>query len=77
SQAFERMRLQSHAYIRQQMDRDQQRLFLVSKRLDKKRTCRYNAHSAFLLCAVNPSGVCAECSHYQPETEDESSTRNF
>ncbi|MBZ8181961.1 MAG: DUF6464 family protein [Oscillatoria sp. PMC 1051.18] len=69
SKAFERMRLQSHAYIRQQMDYYQQRLLLVSKRLDKKRTCKYNARSAFLLCAVNPSGSCAECTDYQPESD--------
>lgn len=29
-------------------------------------TCRYNAHSELLRCAVNPQGVCDRCIHYQP-----------
>ena len=28
-------------------------------------TCRFNARSTYLRCAVNPSGPCEECSHYQ------------
>ncbi|MFP4006474.1 MAG: DUF6464 family protein [Spirulinaceae cyanobacterium] len=30
------------------------------------RTCVYNARSAHLCCAVNPSGPCSDCPHYQP-----------
>lgn len=29
-------------------------------------TCQYNAHSEWLRCAVNPSGPCDRCTHYQP-----------
>lgn len=29
-------------------------------------TCRYNARSAYLRCAVNPCGVCEECPYYEP-----------
>jgi hypothetical protein len=29
-------------------------------------TCEYNARSAYIRCAVNPSGPCEECPHYQP-----------
>ncbi|MEB3828035.1 DUF6464 family protein [Phormidium sp. CCY1219] len=29
-------------------------------------TCRFNARSAYLRCAVNPEGPCKGCSHYQP-----------
>jgi hypothetical protein len=29
-------------------------------------TCLYNAHSEILRCAINPSGPCDRCSHYQP-----------
>ncbi|MGF1497566.1 MAG: DUF6464 family protein [Elainellaceae cyanobacterium] len=29
-------------------------------------TCRYNARSEVLRCAVNPSGPCDRCTHYQP-----------
>jgi hypothetical protein len=28
-------------------------------------TCQYNAHSPYMRCAVNPSGPCKNCSHYQ------------
>jgi Family of unknown function (DUF6464) len=28
-------------------------------------TCKYNAHSAYLRCAVNPSGPCQGCSQYE------------
>ncbi len=30
------------------------------------RTCRYNAHSVLLRCAVKPSGPCDRCTDYQP-----------
>ncbi|WP_432808799.1 DUF6464 family protein [Pantanalinema sp. GBBB05] len=28
-------------------------------------TCRFNARSAYLRCAVNPSGPCQECPYYE------------
>lgn len=28
-------------------------------------SCRFNAHSPFLRCAVNPSGPCQNCSSYE------------
>ncbi len=28
-------------------------------------SCLYNAHSPYMRCAVNPSGPCKNCSHYQ------------
>ncbi|MCS6791142.1 MAG: DUF6464 family protein [Oscillatoriaceae bacterium SKW80] len=28
-------------------------------------TCRFNARSPFIRCAVNPLGPCQGCSHYQ------------
>jgi Family of unknown function (DUF6464) len=27
--------------------------------------CRFNAHSPYIRCAVNPSGPCEDCSHYE------------
>ncbi len=33
------------------------------------RRCRYNARSPYLRCAVNPSGPCQGCPHYQPRWE--------
>ncbi|MFT0796536.1 DUF6464 family protein [Synechococcus sp. H70.1] len=29
-------------------------------------SCRFNAHSPLLRCAVNPSGPCQGCPHYEP-----------
>lgn len=29
-------------------------------------TCRYNAQSELVRCAVSPSGPCASCHHYAP-----------
>src|SRR5919199_6584183 len=31
-------------------------------------TCQFNARSAYIRCAVNPSGPCEECPYYQPRT---------
>ena len=28
-------------------------------------SCRYNAHSPYLRCAVNPHGSCEQCSYYE------------
>lgn len=28
-------------------------------------TCRYNARSPYLRCAINPCGPCKECPHYE------------
>lgn len=33
-------------------------------------TCRYNAHSNYIRCAVNPVGPCQECLHYEPKPFD-------
>ncbi|HBB34865.1 MAG TPA: hypothetical protein DDZ80_03880 [Cyanobacteria bacterium UBA8803] len=30
-------------------------------------TCRFNARSAYIRCAVNPSGPCENCRHYEPK----------
>ena len=62
---MKRMRLQSHCHIKRAIAHRQQRLNLLSKSLDKKTTCKYNAGSAFLLCAVNPKGPCQDCRHYE------------
>ncbi|NES24981.1 MAG: hypothetical protein F6K41_40250 [Symploca sp. SIO3E6] len=29
-------------------------------------TCNFNACSAYIRCAVNPSGPCENCCHYEP-----------
>ncbi|HIK40643.1 hypothetical protein HNI00_19500 [Thermoleptolyngbya oregonensis NK1-22] len=35
-------------------------------------TCRYNARSRYLRCAINPSGPCEGCRQYDPVIPDES-----
>jgi hypothetical protein len=30
-----------------------------------KVSCKYNARSPYIRCAVNPSGSCADCRHYE------------
>jgi hypothetical protein len=67
SLAFNRMRLKSHAQIKRWIDFHQQRMTQLSKTVDKQQACRFNAHSAFLRCAVNPTGVCELCPHYEPD----------
>ncbi|MEB3282671.1 MAG: DUF6464 family protein [Lyngbya sp.] len=62
-----RMRLQSYHQIKRFLEYHEQRQRILSKKIDKQKTCKYNAGSAFLLCAVNPSGPCSECNHYHPK----------
>ncbi len=33
-------------------------------------SCRFNARSQYIRCAVNPGGPCEECSHYEPLPKD-------
>lgn len=33
-------------------------------------TCRYNAHSELMRCAVNPDGPCAGCRFFEPLSND-------
>ena len=66
SLGFQRMRIQSQAYVKRQIAAYRQRLQTISGRVaDKQATCRYSAHSMFLRCAVNPLGPCAECRDYE------------
>jgi hypothetical protein len=30
-------------------------------------SCKYNARSGYMRCAVNPSGPCQDCRHYEPK----------
>ncbi|MGB3492410.1 MAG: DUF6464 family protein [Elainellaceae cyanobacterium] len=39
------------------------------------RTCRFNARSELLRCAVHPAGPCEGCSHYQPLDVSQESMR--
>jgi hypothetical protein len=33
-------------------------------------TCRYNARSSYIRCAVNPEGPCKDCRFYESKEED-------
>ncbi|MDB9493137.1 DUF6464 family protein [Spirulina major CS-329] len=66
SVAFERMRLTSHAAIRQRLRDHDQQLRLWAGRRDRCRTCCYFARSAFLRCAVHPLGDPPTCPDYRP-----------
>jgi Family of unknown function (DUF6464) len=68
-----KLRMLSHARIKRQINYNNQRLMLFSNRVDRQKTCQYNADSAFLLCAVNPSGPCSTCSHYEPKVRSNNS----
>ncbi|WP_040483598.1 DUF6464 family protein [Lyngbya aestuarii] len=64
---MDRMRLQSYHQIKRFLEYHEQRHRILSKKIDQQKTCKYNAGSAFLRCAVNPSGPCSECNHYAPQ----------
>jgi hypothetical protein len=34
-------------------------------------TCKFNARSGYIRCAVNPDGPCEECRHYEPRESRE------
>ncbi|MCG5058420.1 MAG: hypothetical protein KA714_10570 [Limnoraphis sp. WC205] len=57
----------SYHQIKRLIEYHEQRHRILSKKIDKRTTCKYNAHSAFLLCAINPSGPCSECQDYHPK----------
>lgn len=33
-------------------------------------SCRYNARSGYIRCAVNPEGPCESCRYYEPRSKD-------
>jgi hypothetical protein len=33
-------------------------------------TCQFNARSAYIRCAVNPSGPCRDCPHYRSRNSE-------
>lgn len=68
---YQRMRLQTYTRIKRQKEAYEQRMRLISGKPDKRSTCRFNAHSSFLLCAVNPSGPCETCTEYEPKREED------
>lgn len=52
---------------------DSSRLYHGDPRLELERyfigdiNCRYNARSPYIRCAINPSGPCQDCTHYEPK----------
>jgi hypothetical protein len=41
-------------------------VWLLPERFCGDTSCRFNAHSPFLRCAVNPEGPCQGCPFYEP-----------
>ena len=35
-------------------------------------SCRFNAHSPYIRCAVNPMGPCEDCPSYEPKKKEKS-----
>jgi hypothetical protein len=40
-------------------------------------SCRFNARSEVLRCAVNPAGPCNHCTHYQPRLANIKPSENY
>ena len=40
-------------------------------------TCTFNACSAYIRCAVNPSGPCEDCCYYEPRDSSRSTSNDL
>jgi hypothetical protein len=49
----------------QRLDSSIDRRFVDGQWMIGDISCRYNARSEFLRCAINPTGSCDRCTHYQ------------
>lgn len=61
-----RYQLHKIALYVQKMDTPTDRSWLDGRWIIGDRTCRFNARSELLRCAVHPDGPCESCSHYEP-----------
>ena len=60
-----RYRLQNIALYVQSAPRPQETSFLEGRWVLGDASCRYNAHSELIRCAVNPDGPCDCCRYYE------------
>ena len=56
---------QQHDRLRRPSSRNSDRYLRATKYFIGDTTCRNNAHSPYIRCAINPSGPCEGCSHYE------------
>jgi hypothetical protein len=64
-----RYRLQRIRLYVQQMQGVEDKSLLNGRWVLGDITCRYNARSELVRCAVNPMGSCSQCSFYEPCSE--------
>jgi Family of unknown function (DUF6464) len=60
-----RYRLQKIALYVQSATRPDEKSFVGGRWVLGDATCRYNAHSEMIRCAVKPEGPCETCRHYE------------
>ncbi|MBO9999062.1 MAG: hypothetical protein J7641_08670 [Cyanobacteria bacterium SID2] len=70
-----RYRLHKIALYVQTANRPEERSLIQGRWVLGDASCRYNARSELVRCAVNPEGPCYDCKHYTP-LEDSFSDRN-
>lgn len=67
-----RYQLQKIALYVQKISAPTDRSWLDGRWIIGDSSCRFNARSELVRCAVNPVGPCEECSSYQPHYESAS-----
>ncbi|HIK05771.1 MAG TPA: hypothetical protein IGS40_13845 [Trichormus sp. M33_DOE_039] len=60
-----RYRLQNIALYVQSAQRPAEKSLVAGRWVVGDATCRYNAHSEIIRCAVNPNGPCESCRFYE------------
>jgi Family of unknown function (DUF6464) len=63
-------RLQKVALYVQSVQRPGERSLVNGQWVAGDATCRFNAHSVLVRCAVNPAGPCEGCRHYERGVSD-------
>lgn len=66
-----RYRLQNIALYVQSAQRPSEKTQVEGRWVLGDASCRFNAHSELIRCAVNPEGPCANCRYYEPHSEQQ------
>ena len=66
-----RYRLHKIALYVQMAQRPSERTLFEGRWVLGDATCRFNAHSELIRCAVNPSGLCEQCQSYEKSAEED------
>ncbi|MGB3191093.1 MAG: DUF6464 family protein [Limnoraphis sp.] len=67
-----RYRLYQISLYVQSAERPQERSLVDGRWVLGDATCRFNAHSELVRCAVNPDGPCSQCRSYEPNNTQQS-----